>query len=240
MKKILLTISLLIIVSSKLSEFEFGKEITFDKDNKEFQFKYDKPDVFFVQAIYGNKLDIKLILDGNTCESISREKGGMGFVTSELEGTNYTISLNPGSNDKGTLWVNPSKNEIKFDLNKKFEWKFDIAKECPGPASKLTFVIDKAEKDVTFVFKYNNEIKDIFVEPIKVPNPFQVCHKTDCKDDITTYDFKKGESYKINVKYAEVGNHYVFPSLSFYDKKDNAFRLVFNLWVIYLLLVFIL
>ena len=118
-------------------------------------------------------------------------------------------------------------------MNKKVEWKFDIANDNSGPESKLTYVIDKAEKSATFDFKYANEIKDKYDEKINVPNPFQVCHGNDCKDNISTYDFKQGESYKIYIKYNKIGNYYVFPSFSFYDQKNNAFGLIFNLWVIY-------
>ena len=31
-------------------------------------------------------------------------------------------------------------------------------------------------------------------------NPFKVCHGNDCQENIETYNFKKGESYKIMVK----------------------------------------
>ena len=44
-------------------------------------------------------------------------------------------------------------------MNKKVEWKFDIANDNSGPESKLTYVIDKAEKSATFDFKYANENK---------------------------------------------------------------------------------
>ena len=240
MKKIILTISLLFLVSPKNSIIEFGKEATFDKNNKEFEFTHDKPDIFFIQAIFRDKLDLKLFTDGIQYYQYGNDKGGVGLITNQHNATSYKITLDPSSSNKGTIWVNPSTNELKLDMNKKVEWKFDIINNNSGPESKLTYVIDKAEKNATFVFKYANEIKDTFDEKINVPNPFQVCHGDDCKDNIATYDFKIGESYKIYIKYNKIGNHRVFPSFSFYDKKNNAFGLISNLWVIYLLLIFIL
>ena len=69
----------------------------------------------------------------------------------------------------------------------------------------MIFSIDNAERDVTFIFKYNEKAK----------NPFEICHGEECQKDITTYDFKKGESYKIYAR--------SFPAFSFHDidKKDG-------------------
>ena len=235
MKKILLTIFLFILVSSKNKVIEFGKNTTFDKDNKEFEFTYDQPDIFFIQTNYSDKLGLKFFIDGTQHYQYISDKGGVGFITSQHNAASYKIILETDSSN-GTIWVNPSKNELKLDMNKKVEWKFDIANDNSGPESKLTYVIDKAEKSASFVFKYNKEIKDRYNKTINVPNPFQICHGDDCQDNISTYAFKKGYSYKIYIKYNKIGNYYVFPSFSLGDKK----KLIFNSRVIYLLLLFIL
>ena len=53
----------------------------------------------------------------------------------------------------------------------------------------------------------------------KAQNPFEICHGEECIKNITTYDFKKGESYKI---YARIYK-YILPAFSFHDidKKDG-------------------
>ena len=78
-----------------------------------------------------------------------------------------------------------------------------------------------------------------------VQNPFEVCHGTDCKSSLSTYDFEEGESYKIYVKVIldESGfmEKYTLPSFYFCDKaNDNfSFNLRFNLLTIFLLFLFI-
>ena len=236
MKKILLTIFLFILVSSKNKVIEFGKNTTFDKDNKEFEFTYDQPDIFFIQTNYNHKLGLKFFIDGTQHYQYISDKGGVGFITSQHNAASYKIILETDLNDNGTIWVNPSKNELKLDMIEKVEWKFNITNDNYGPESKLTYVIDRVAKSKTIDFKYSNEIKDRYNKTIKVPSPFQVCSEGNCKDNISTYDFKKGYSYKIYIKYNKIGNYYVFPSFSLGDKK----KLIFNSRVIYLLLLFIL
>ena len=146
----------------------------------------------------------------------------------------YKIKIEPGTNEKGTIWINPAKNQMKLDLNQKIEWKFNAIR-AETVLSKLTYVIDEAEKNATFIFKYNNTVKDYNGKVVNVDNPFQVCHGDDCKENITTYDFKQGESYKIYINVKKSGNIYALPSFSFYDIKNNSFYMQFNFWVLALL-----
>lgn len=104
-----------------------------------------------------------------------------------------------------------STDEIKVDLNEKYEWKYDY-NDILTKEYKIIYSIDNAEKDVTFTFKYKETI-----EGKKVQNPFEVCHGEECQKGVTTYDFEKGESYKI---YATAANN-VLPSYSFHDKNKK-------------------
>ena len=146
---------------------------------------------------------------------------------------------NPNSDAKGLIWVNPSNNEIKVNLTKKYEWKFDYA-GVSGAETKLIYAIDNSEKKVTFNFKYNSKMK--LYDGSTVQNPFEVCHGTDCKSSLSTYDFEEGESYKIYVKVVldKSGflEKYVLPAFYFCDKDiDNfSFSLRFNILTILLLL----
>ena len=110
MKKIFLTISLLFLISPKNSIIEFGKGTTFEKNIKEFEFTYDKPDIFFIQAIYSDKLELKFFIDGSQHYQYRNNKGGVGLITIQHNAASYKITLDPDSSDKGTIWVNPSKN----------------------------------------------------------------------------------------------------------------------------------
>ena len=89
------------------------------------------------------------------------ESPGDKFISSLSKGYTYTIELryyNPNSDAKGLIWVNPSNNEIKVNLTKKYEWKFDYAK-ISGAETKLIYAINNSEKKVTFNFKYNSKMK---------------------------------------------------------------------------------
>ena len=107
---------------------------------------------------------------------------------------------------------------------------------------QLTYVISNAEKDVTLNFQYTEKDEELRDEVI--PNPFKVCQESICLTNITTYDFKKGESYKIHVAFQELEHYQALPAFSFADKDykepsgntDNAVNLSINLWIISLLL----
>ena len=73
------------------------------------------------------------------------------------------------SNVTGTIWVHLSTDEIKVDLNKKYETKYDFSGSLINNDSML-FSIDNAERDATFIFKYNEKAK----------NPFEICHGEKC------------------------------------------------------------
>ena len=107
----------------------------------------------------------------------------------------------------------------------------------------MIYAVENAEKNVTFKFEYNDKIYDDDDEvDINIENPFEVCHGTDCKTDIKTYDFEKGQSYKINAKVQKVGeseiSDYVLPAFSFEpDSSSNSFFVRINLMAFALLLL---
>ena len=231
MKRIL-TISLLILISSKTNVIEFHKEISFDNNNTEFEFTYDKTDNLFIKLTANDSCQFNLdYRDGGY--GIGIFNGQHGFITHQIFSDFYKIKIKSETNVKGTFWIHPFLSEIKIDLNSTVDWNYTIHSFAKNQA-KLIFDIDNAEKNATFIFKYDKGYdKDN-------PNPFEVYHGTDYKDQVITYKFKKGESYKIYVYHYEKYNRLDFPSFSFFDKtkekKSNSFNLMLNLWNICLLL----
>ena len=63
---------------------------------------------------------------------------------------------------------------------------------------QLIYSIENAKKDAILEFKYNGKftVEGDFI----APNPLKICQKVKCETGITTYDIKKGESYKIYIK----------------------------------------
>ena len=177
----LILISLLIFVASKNLAIEFGEEVPFDKNNNKFQFDSGNSDAVFIYVLFesSDKLYFKMTNSAGSSLTADIESPGDKFISSLSNGYTYTIELryyNPNSDAKGLIWVNPSNNEIKVNLTKKYEWKFDYA-GVSGAETKLIYAIDNSEKKVTFNFKYNSKMK--LHDGSKVQNPFEVCHGTD-------------------------------------------------------------
>ena len=241
----LILISLLIFVASKNFAIEYGQEVSFDKNNNIFQFYSGNSDAVFIYVLFesSDKLHFKMSNGAGSSLTADIKSPGDKFISSLRKGYTYTIELdyyNPNSDAKGLIWVNPSNNEIKVNLTKKYEWKFDYA-EISGAETKLIYAIDNSEKNVTFNFKFNSKMK--LDDGSTVQNPFEVCHGTDCKNSVSTYDFEEGESYKIYVKVildkSGFLKQYVLPSFYFCDKaNDNfGFSLRINILTIFLLLI---
>lgn len=229
--------SLLILITSKLSTIEYAKEIQFDMENNQFEFTAEEDGGIFVYVVFGKSDIVELVFPmegGDITQDVNEP--GISQILGISKGVTYKICLNytQVSEEKGFIWINPSYNEIKVDLTKKYEWKFDYM-DYFGADSKIVYTIDNADKKVTFKFQYNEKVQDKTIK-----NPFEVCHGTDCKTDIKTYDFEKGESYKINAKVQKIGesniDYYVLPSFSFEPQSDSFFLRI-NLLAFALLLL---
>ena len=216
MQKIIL-LSLFILTCSKLNAIEFDKEIPFDRNNNVFEFTTKGDGALFLSITFPVSNLLRANFTGCGFSSdYSINKPGQGNIFSFESGKTCKLELiykDQTSNVKGTIWMHPSTDEIKVDLNETYEWKYDVT-ELVFQNYQIIYSIDNAERDVTFIFNFKDTIPGKTVK-----NPFKVCHGEECQEDITTYDFKKGESYKI---YATVYNS-ILPAFSFHDidKKDD-------------------
>ena len=244
MQKIIL-VSLLILCYSKLSTIDYDKDITIDDNNKEFELVSQEDSILFMVFTSNSGGDLKFdIFEGNTEMSHGNVKSSYYKFMRFLKGKTYKIQFElPNKNAKGTLWVNPSYNEIEVDLGKVYQWQKEYDLSDLFEAS-LIYKIDKAEKKVTFKFEYVDKKRD---SDLILQNPFEVCHGQDCKVNITTYNFEKGESYKIYARVKKINiegkDRYIMPAFTFHDiNKIDAFStsLRYNLWIIALLLLLIL
>ena len=150
------------------------------------------------------------------------------------KGITYKIELKyrKGANEKGIIWIYPSTREIKVDIYQTYEFNYNIRENLGNRLEKyqLTYSINSVDKDTKLKFKYN---ENFTYEDDKIAtNPLKICHKGECDYNITTYDIKKGESYKIYIiinayKKMLIGNEtfinvYYLPSysFSFNDKEE--------------------
>ena len=195
----------LLIITFSIDINIFYKEITFDmKNNTEFQFTFDQDGSLFIHIDFpkSNLLEIHIVSpDHRFCEyNVPISAPGYTTVIPFQKGKTVTIDLiyKSSSNDKGVIWMNPSIYEIKVDLNQKYEWKHDYkATRYHAVDSILTYLIYHAERDAVLEFKYNNNLRIYNDQTILAGNPLKILHGSDEKSGITTYEIKKGESYKI-------------------------------------------
>ena len=247
MKNIIL-ISLVIIALSKVNEIEFGKEIPFDADNNnQFELTFPEDGNLFVYIsfndydclsfnIFFKYYEKKLkVSPPGIAEIIPFKKDYENKIILEFEGFTY---------EKGVIWMNPTNNEIKIDLDKTYEWKYDyhgIYYSNIKPniyiyniKQKITYTINKANKNALFEIKHNDKFEVIVSENNGQTWYYtskhlyvEVCNGQNCQSGIKTFLIKKRKSYKINIafylywgygrgfKYTTYKYDYILPSFSF-------------------------
>ena len=216
--KTFIFIFLLIITLSKINTQEYGKEIIFDKniDGIRLNFPEDGAILIYVKVNYSDLVTVDTLRKSKLIQ-----KPGVGlFDTFENGRNNYVrLTYRDSSNEKGIVWILPSTYEIKVNLNETYQWEYDIKQSCLDSKKlpyKFTYSIDNAEKDVILQFKYNDKFQ--IDNGLVAANPLSICHGEQCQNDTTTYEIKKGESYKlyINVKNFKSDYWYFYlPSFSF-------------------------
>ena len=216
--KTFIFIFLLIITLSKINTQEYGKEIIFDKniDGIRLNFPEDGAILIYVKVNYSDLVTVDTLRKSKLIQ-----KPGVGLLDTFESGRNNYVRLTyrDSSNEKGIVWILPSTYEIKVNLNETYQWEYDIKQSCLDSKKlpyKFTYSIDNAEKDVILQFKYNDKFQ--IDNGLVAANPLSICHGEQCQNNTTTYDIKKGESYKlyINVKNFKSDYWYFYlPSFSF-------------------------
>ena len=131
MKKIIY-IYLLMISISNIHGNEFWKELTFGKghnDNFELTFQssgalfisveFGTPDIVVLAMLFGGRVIQRPVTPPGIGEVIFYEKGDTNKI--QLVYMLHTI-------EKGIIKLQPTTEEIKVDLNKTYEWKYDLKK----------------------------------------------------------------------------------------------------------------
>ena len=216
--KTFIFIFLLIITLSKINTQEYGKEIIFDKniDGIRLNFPEDGAILIYVKMNYSDLVTVDTLRKSKLIQ-----KPGVGLLDTFESGRNNYVRLTyrDSSNEKGIVWILPSTYEIKVNLNETYQWEYDIKQSCLDSKNlpyKFTYSIDNAEKDVILQFNYNDKFQ--IDNGLVASNPLSICHGEQCQNDTTTYEIKKGESYKlyINVKNFKSDYWYFYlPSFSF-------------------------
>ena len=108
----------------------------------------------------------------------------------------------------------------------------------------------EVQNSTLIYFEYNKEKVKINKIYYEIENPFIICNGENCQEDITTFNFVEGNSYKIYVKIQTITNvdgekHYIIPGFSFGkqpepdNNKGTYINNQFDFMVLILLLFFV-
>lgn len=238
--KSLIHISLLIIAITKIypqifGSLYYGKDIIFDRNHNRFELHFLKEGALFIGAKFPIESVVTLRIAFPEREIfVPVTPKGIGKLLPVKTGLIYIIELqfDSDSNERGILWMNPSIEKIDVYTHNTYEFDYNIKENLGNRLEKyqLTYSIDNVFKDTKLKFKYNDKFN---YEADKIAtNPLKICHRGQCTSNITTYDIKKGEHYKmyiiVNVyrrRYQKTefyNNIYYLPSFSFsFDDKEE-------------------
>ena len=240
MKNLIFVVLLSLIMSLDIPTIEFGKETTFTPVNNKFQFVNNgSGEDYLLAYVETDSHGLEYIeevkaLKGHNTNTLSHtvNEPGDGILFYLLEkGSVHSITLDYKEatvKKGGKLWINPLLNELNVDLNRKYSFNIPLANYgYPDKEfSPLTFIITKSAKTVEFKFEYKEKFERLW-ETFTVKNPFKICHigdDLDCIEDISSYKFIKGESYKIYIKIQTIEGkriYKVIPTFSFGDKNES-------------------
>ena len=229
MIKIFLFISIFVFISLKsIPSVKLGVNTTIDINNNEFKFEYNGPGHDIILFYF--QFDQKYIHSSIECPDHSISGGNeysRALIHIGKRGT-CTIKFDPEEKDKGSFVIYTLNNKLSIKLKNKYGNLSSRATDDDSNVrvSKLTFSVPKIDRDATVNFEYDKSV-NIRRESFSIENPFKVCHNKDCKESLSTYEFKKGESYEITIKLFnandEYGDKYILiPGFTFYDQKYNG------------------
>jgi hypothetical protein len=219
-------------VSLEMDVIDLGQKIEFDSFNNNFKIAYKGPQKnLFLTLITHDKenLGYHIICPYNKRSTSYIKEKAYGFIFSIYAGEcEFTLDVDEG--DKGSFIIYDFRALYEIKLkniygNTKIYLKYsNLHDEEIGLANKLTFLVPNFRTNSTITFEY----KESVVQYEKFQNPFKVCHKNVCKENITSYYFEKGKSYQIYVKLLKVLEHgtsttydYVVPPFSFYAEDSD-------------------
>lgn len=234
MIKIFLFVFIFTLASSKtIPSVKLGVNTTFDKNNNEFKFQYSGPGkdiILFYFKLDNNYINYDIDCpNGGSSTSISGSSESSKALSQLGKKGTCTIKFEPEEENKGSFVIYTLNNKLSIKLKNKYGNLLSESEDDDDDwvsASQLTFSVPKLDRDVNAKFEYSNSVY-IHGDTFNIENPFKVCHGKECEENLSTYEFKKGESYEISVKVSKVTNEYddkyiIIPGFTFYDIKYNG------------------
>ena len=145
LKKILITILILVNISSKtIPILEFAKETDFNEETTQFNVDYEGEETSLLVYLTQKNQNINLVLteeeDKISGESYDFKYPGGGAVYSLSEENTHFLNIitKDAKIENGKIWATPLNNEIEIDLSKTYEQNFTVqTKNLYGKDKKL-------------------------------------------------------------------------------------------------------
>ena len=240
MEKFLLILFFGLFSSKIYPSIIFGKNTTFDLENNHiFNLKYNGPGndallVYLKSNIYTmSQLSCHGSISWTTIYGAELFPLKESNMNCEFQINKLFVDEEGGG--KGTFLMFALQNEIKIKLRNKYgdldtplvQSNINSLKEelILPDIIHITYSVPNLERNVSVKFEYNENC-----DPFTIgENPFKVCHNDDCEENIETYSFQKGESYKIMIRLQKLKKneddsnfYYVLPGYTFYDEDYNG------------------
>ena len=210
-----------IAFSLEAKRFIYDVENTFDKVNNKITIENNSDESAFYLIII--KTQLKLYYRYDCSETVGNYMVNVGSFALSLnlkkkEFCDFLIKGYDGPEIKGTFMVHPLNIEIKVDFNQKEKYAIDGVISAYEKSSPIIYSISNLEEDISVKFTFLKVTK-FGGKTLVLANPFKVCLKDDCKEKIQTFNFLKGNNYRIYLTFEELktdlSTRYWIPPFSF-------------------------
>ena len=224
--KLFFLVLLAFVSSVTVPELQFDVETDADETTNSFEIPYSseiKSMILYVYHDNSQTISVSIETSKETSTMLVISPGtGMILSFKDNKSITFTISFPSTTNKKAKVLLKDIAKEINIDLTKKYELPFAYAMFMEKTEiGNITYSVQKLSKDVSFSFRYEQSFT-YQGNTIRFNNPFKICNGNDCQEGVTSYDFKKGQTYKIYIKLTSSYMFfylYGFPKISFYEKK---------------------
>ena len=238
--KIYLLFLIFILISpSEIPTLQTAIEYSFDEKNN--QFYYDAKSYRLIIYVSHSYVAVRLKI-GSITQDITSPGTVIVNSVSNLGQNIVSLTFFPkyeklDKEKKGTISIHELNSYV--DLNNKINCNYPIYL-ANTDLGKITYNVNKLDKDMTIKFEYNSRINNEIVD-YELNNPFMVCDENeDCDEYISSYNFKKGHSYRICTKFQYKNYNYFLPAFSFYPSNTNNNYICLNIFVLITYLIFLL
>ena len=230
MKKILLIIFTFALVSSKLtssSSIIYGVNTTIDENNMEFTLNYNGrgKDILLLYLSYEGSLFVNYSCGtkGYKNQTYSNAGEDLILMTHYDKKSTCRFKYNPEKGQKYSFVMYSMNTPVKIKLKNKYgNLKTPRAlSDFNTNITNLTFIVQNLEKDVNATFEFNKTSAKMQQIIFTIKNPFTVCEDKNCQSEVSSYVFKKGKTYFIQVNYMVYENfliYYGIPGFTFYNQ----------------------